>query len=185
MALISQSDIEAKLGRSLTSEEQATFAIVNPALQAEVENIIGSSVESVSAATRYYDGGVQHLTIDPCTSITAVKLVDDDENVVDTYDTTDYTTEPRNRTLKTYLRHRSGAFMTGINNLAVTAKFSIYEDSSTLAIVKNALIDAISSEINDTDNLVREQIEGYSVEYATTETKDALSSIARLFQGII
>lgn len=185
MALISQSDIEAKLGRSLTSEEVATFAIVNPALQAEVEKIIGSSVESVSAATRYYDGGVQHLSVDPCTEVTAVKLVDDDENVVDTYDTTDYTIEPRNSTLKYWIRHRSGAFMTGINNLAVTAKYSIYGDSGMLAIVKNALIDAISSEINDTDNLVREQIEGYSVEYATTETKDALSTIKKHFSGII
>ena len=185
MALISQSDIEAKLGRSLTSGEQAAFAIINPSLQAEVENVIGSSVESESPATRYYDGGVQHLSIDPCTSITAVKLVDDDENVVDTYDTTDYTTEPRNRTIKTYLRHRAGKFMTGINNLAVTAKFSIYEDADTLAIVKNALIDAIISEVENTDNTVRESIEGYSVEYATTETKDALSSITRLFSEII
>ena len=60
MALIEQSDLEARLGRSLTAEEASAFTIVNTANQAYVEGMIGSSVESVAEATRYFDGGVQH-----------------------------------------------------------------------------------------------------------------------------
>jgi hypothetical protein len=184
MALITQSDIEARLGRSLTAEETTTFTIVNNALQSKVEQMIGSDVESVSETTRYYDGGVQHLPINPCTNITSVKLVDDDQVATDTYDTTDYTTEPINKTLKTMLRHRSGAFYTGINNIAVAAKFSIYGDTDVLNIVKDALINALVSEVNNSDNIKRESIEGYSIEYATTETKNSLASIKYLFPEI-
>lgn len=184
MALITQSDIEARLGRSLTAEETTTFTIVNNALQSKVELMIGSDVEEVSETTRYYDGGVQHLPINPCTNITSVKLVDDDQVATDTYDTTDYTTEPINKTLKTMLRHRSGAFSTGINNIAIAAKFSIYGDTDTLNIVKDAMINALVSEVNNSDNIKRESIEGYSIEYATTETKNSLASIKYLFPEI-
>lgn len=184
MALISQSDIEARLGRSLTAEETTTFTIVNNALQSKVELMIGSDVEEVSETTRYYDGGVQHLPINPCTNITSVKLVDDDQVATDTYDTTDYTTEPINKTLKTMLRHRSGAFSIGINNIAIAAKFSIYGDTDTLNIVKDAMINALVSEVNNSDNIKRESIEGYSIEYATTETKNSLASIKYLFPEI-
>ena len=184
MALITQSDIEARLGRSLTAEETTTFTIVNSALQSKVEQMIGSDVESVSETTRYYDGGVQHLPINPCTNITSVKLVDDDQVATDTYDTTDYTTEPINKTLKTMLRHRSGAFSIGINNIAIAAKFSIYGDTDTLNIVKDAMINALVSEVNNSDNIKRESIEGYSIEYATTETKNSLASIKYLFPEI-
>ena len=78
------------------------------ALQAHVERLIGSSLEQAGVTTRYYDGGVQHLRVDPCTDVASVKLVDDDLSAVYTYDTSDYAVEPLNRTLKTWLRHRSG-----------------------------------------------------------------------------
>lgn len=182
--LISQSDLEARLGRSLTAEEVSAFTVINASLQARVEKIIGSDVESVSASSRYYDGGVQHLSIDPCTDITAVALVDDDQVVTDTYDTTDYTKEPINRTLKTYLRYRPGKFYTGINNIKVTAKFSIYDDTDTLNIVKDAMLDALEAEVQNNSNVKKESIEGYSIEYASTEAKDALSKIKLIFPSI-
>lgn len=190
MALISQSEVEARLGRSLTAEESSAFTTINAALQAQIEKIIGSSVESVSASTRYYDGGEvnqshgkQHLTIDPCTSVSAVKQVNDDEDVIQTYDTTDYTIEPRNRTLKNMIRHRV-RFVSGINNIAVTAKFSIYEDTDTLNIIKNAMLEFLVSEVENSDNIKKESIEGYSIEYASTQAKDSLSKIYYLFPEI-
>jgi len=184
MALISQSEVEARLGRSLTAEEATSFSIINPALQAQVEKIIGSGVENADAHTRYYDGGVQHLAVDPCTTVTAVKLVDDDQVVTDTLDTTDYTLEPINNTLKTMIRHRSGKFWTGINNIGVTAIFSIYNDTKVLAIVKESLINALVSEITNNGNILKESIEGYSVEYASSTTQAHLNSIKYLFPGV-
>lgn len=185
MALISKSDVEARIGRSLTASETSAFAIINAAVQAHVENIIGSSVESVGATTRYYDGGKQNLQIDPCTSITAVKYVDSDVNVEQTLEDSDYTTEPVNRTLKWVVRSRYGRFYTGFNNVSITAKFSIYEDTSMLSIVKDAMLGAIESEVGNSDNIIKESIEGYSVEFASTEAKASLSKIYAVLPRII
>lgn len=184
MALITQSDVEKRLDRTLTANEASSFTIINAALQSIVEEMIGSSVESVEPSTRYYDGGVQHLAIDPCTAVSAVKYVDDDTAAEYTFITSDYTAEPVNRTLKTMLRNRDGRFAIGINNVAVTAKFSIYDDANTLAIVKSAMLESIVSELSNTDNIKRESIEGYSIEYLNEQTKDNLSAIKFLFPGL-
>lgn len=184
MALIEVEDLEARLQRSLTAEENSAFTGINEALQSTIESLIGSSIESVSETTRYFDGGVQHLAINPCTDITAVKLVDDDQTATYTYDTSDYTKEPINKMLKTMLRHRSGAFVTGINNISITAKFSIAGDSDSLNIVKDAMLDALVGEIQNNNNVKRESIEGYSIEYATTEAKSAINKIKYLFPRI-
>lgn len=185
MALISQSELEAKLGRALTSDETAIFGILNVANQAYVEKLIGSKLEDVSSATRYYDGGVQHLAIDPCTNVTSVALVDEDQFVIETIDTSDYAQEPVNRTLKTMIRARYGKLYSGINNIAVTAKFSVFGDTETLTMIKSAMLDALASEIDESNEVLKESIEGYSVEYAKTATKNALNSIKFLFPEII
>lgn len=183
--LISQSDLEARLGRSLSTNEVSTFAIINPAMQRSVERLIGSSIENVSETTRRYDGGLTNLPIDPCTDVTSVKVIDEDDNLVELVDTSDYTLEPVNRTLKTMVRYRWGKFPRGFNVIQVAAKFSIYGDSELLAIVKNALLDMLASEINRSDNIKRESIEGYSIEYATTETQDVYNTLMKHFQIII
>lgn len=182
--LVTQADVEARLGRSLTTEEATAFTAINAANQAYVERMIGSGVESVSATPRKYDGGVQNLSIDPCTSITSVKVIDEYGNEVQTLDTNEYTAEPVNRTMKTMLRNRYGRFIGGMNYVEVTAKFSIYEDSDVLALVKDALIGALTAEMGNTDNITRESIEGYSVEYASEQTKDALNKIKFIFPGV-
>lgn len=183
MALISQADLEARIGRSLTSEESTDFSVINSELQSNVERKIGSSVEEATATTKVYDGGVQHLKINPCTDITAVKLLDDDLDAVYTYDTSDYQTEPANQTLKTMIRHRVG-FMTGINNIQVTAKFSTYGDTDVTNIIKGAMLDFLSSEISASGNIKKESIEGYSIEYASTESKNALDKLNYLFPEV-
>lgn len=184
MALITQSDLQTRLGRTLTADEATAFTIINSAVQSYVESLIGSSVESASASTRYFDGGVHNLSIDPCTDITAIKYVDDDTDVEYTFDSSDVTKEPINKTLKTYLRNRLGKFSTGINNVAVTAKFSIFGDTETLNIIKDAMLSYLSSEIENSSNITKESIEGYSVEFASTESKSSLSPIKYLFPGI-
>lgn len=184
MALISLAELEARLGRSLTSAESSSFTLLNTALQRTVEKMIGSSLEAVSPTTRYYDGGTQHLAIDPCTSITAVAYNGDDQVLDEEWDTDNYTAEPVNKTLKTMLRLRYGRSFRGFNNIAVTAKFSIADDADTLAIVKSAMLEALVSELGNTDNVKSESIEGYSVEYLSEQTKDNLSVIRFLFPGV-
>lgn len=54
-----------------------------------------------------------------------------------------------------------------------------------LNIVKDAILAALESEINNTSNIKRESIEGYSIEFATTEAKDALSKLKGFFPGVM
>lgn len=184
MALISQTDLEQKLGRTLTTDEASVFSLINYANQSYIERMIGSKLETTTEATRYYDGGVQYLKIDPCSSISKVEFVDVDNGVVETIDDDYYTTEPVNYTIKTMIRYRYGKFYSGINNIAVTALFSIAADAEIVAIIKNALLNALVSEIDSSGSIVKESIEGYSVELAQTATKDSLDSIKYLFPEV-
>lgn len=184
MALVSQGDLEQRLGRSLTGEESNAFSTINNASQAHIERMIGSSIESVSASTRYYDGNLQNLAIDPCTAVTQVSYIDNNAIGQFVYDTADYTVEPINRTCKTMLRYRWGAFDEGLNGIAVTAKFSIYDDAQVLSVVKDAILTALTAEINNNSNVKSESLEGYSITYASTEARNALDKIAYLFPEI-
>ncbi len=113
-----------------------------------------------------------------------VAYADEDGSTSDNIDETEYTKEPKNRVMKTMLRWRTKS-ITGINNIKVTAKFSIYDDTDVLNIIKDALLSSLEAEITNVDNLTKETIEGYSVEFATTETKDALNKIKGLFPNVI
>lgn len=182
--LIVKADVEARIGRSLTASEETSFNIVNAATQAYVERMIGSDVEEAVATPRSYDGGVQHLSIDPCTDVNSVVIVDEFGTTIETLGSDEYTLEPINRTLKTMVRFRYGKAIRGMNFVKVTAKFSIYGDSDILAIVKDAMISALESEVTNTDNVTRESIEGYSIEYAREQTKDALDKLKFIFPGV-
>jgi len=184
MSLVSQSDLEQKLGRGLTDEEANAFSSINSAVQSHIEKMIGSSVEPALPSIRYYDGDLQHLAIDPCTSLTEVKYIDNNGIGQYIFETEDYTVEPVNRTCKTMLRYRWGKFDNGLNAIAVTATYSIYADVTIRNIVIDAILTALTAEINNTSNVKAESIEGYSITYADTETKNALDKIAYLFPSI-
>ena len=185
MGLISQSNLEAKLGRILTTVEKNAYTFIADAIIKYVEAFIGVSLTDTTTTSRYYDGGVQHLKIAPCTDITKVELIDDYMTVVYEYITSDYQTEPSHKSLKTMLRHRSGAFVTGLNNIKVTAKFSLAGDTESLAIVKYAILEALVSELGNMDNITQESIEGYSVNYGDQKTIDVISSIKYLFPEVM
>ena len=185
MALVSQSDLEKRLGRQLTTDEAQSFAVINNTIQQYVERKIGSSVESVSPSTRYYDGGVQNLEIDPCTELTTVAYVDDEFNVESTLLASDFTKEPVNRTVKTMIRRNYARFNYGMNNVAVTAKFSIYDDAGTRDIVKNAILDMLTSVIDNKEGVKSESIEGYSVNFETMQKTTAMKALDTIIQGII
>lgn len=185
MALVSQSDIEARIGRSLTATEASAFTGIRDAIESHVKSVIGSDIENVSPVTRYYDGGIMNLPIDPCTNITAVKIVDENYDDIETLTDDLYALAPINSTIKQMVRYRPGRTPRGLNNISVTAKFSIYGDSDVLAVVKDAIISAIESEIGNEEGIKSESIEGYSVTYMDSATKDILKPINYLFPRII
>jgi len=185
MSLISQSDLENRIGRALTNEEASAFTIINTANQTYIERMLNTDVESVSPSTRYYDGGVQNLEIDPCTEVTSVKLVDAEYEIISTLALNEYTVEPSSRILKTMVRNRYGKFITGMNVIGVSAKFSTFGDSDVTSIIKNALLDMASSTISNSAGIVKESIEGYTVEYGSAEQSIATKALNTIQQGII
>jgi hypothetical protein len=185
MALITQTELENKLGRSLTADEIANFAIMNVAVQSYVERMLGTSVETETPATRYYDGGLQNLEIDPCMAITAVGYVDAYNNPQYVLATNEYTIEPNTRAVKTMVRNRWGKFASGMNNVAITATFSIYDDPDTLAIVKNAMLDILDQVIENKESVTQESIEGYSVNYGSLNQTASMKALGTIIQGII
>lgn len=184
MALLSQAEVEARLQRSLSAKEATLFVAAQAAAQAAIEQKLNVSVESTTATSRYYDGGVQHLSIDLCTDITSVEYVDDDDNSTLTLDTSDYTLEPRNKTLKSMLRHRVKT-ATGINNVKVTAKFSTYGDTEATTIVKNAMLDMVVETLVNTGNVKKESLEGYSVEYRDFKDTPNIIALNNLVRSIL
>lgn len=185
MALLSQSDLEAKLNRTLTSSEVTMFNIQNVALQKYVEERIGSALETVSATTRYYDGGKQHLPIDPCTEVSLVQYIDVTRTVITDIPTLYYLVESLNKTLKTQLTYQYGCFVGGYSNIAVTAEFSIAGDVAAVAFVKDIMLNALALMIQNTTNIKMEDIEGYKVIYDRPDVKEALMGLSFLFPGMI
>jgi hypothetical protein len=185
MALITQSDLEKRIGRSLTADEAVSFTTINLATQAYIENLLSTGVESVTATTRLYDGGVLHLPINPCTGVTDVKYVDEYGNANYTFATNEYTVEPVNKTLKYMLRNRNAKFNKGMNNISVTAKFSLYDDTPTLNIVKNAMLDILAQIVDGKENIISESIEGYSINFSNVKKTYAIQAFDTLVQGII
>jgi len=185
MALIRKSDLEARIGRDLTTEEATAFTTLVAANERYLEDLIGSSLTSTTPTTRLYDGGLQHTPIDPCTSVTAIAIVDDDAVVYDTLDTTDYTVEPVNKTLKTMVRYRNGRLPVGINNVRVSATFSLAGDSGATAIAKNALLDMLTDQIENKDNVVRESIEGYTVEFGNIKESESIKALRSLIPPVL
>jgi hypothetical protein len=164
MGYTDQSTIEAFLKRSLTSNETT---LLTPVLTV-VDNFINNRVNNVgwnsdAASTKYYDGGSKILDIDPCTSITKVYIVNEEETEYYEYDLNEeFEAKPRNEDVKTYLEKRVGKFPKGVSNIAVDATFSrgstVPEDIKWLATYLSAQLytAAIKS------NLKSESIEGYS-----------------------
>lgn len=169
MAYTSQSNIEAFLGRSLTTSESniltQTFATVDAFINNELDYMGAEPVGfgDVSETTRYYDGGTKIIDIHPCDTVTAVKRVYDDETESHTYTLNeDFELRPRNGTTKKYIHSRIGAFTKGVANIAVTAMFrwgsSVPSDIEWLATYLSSHLFSDSFKTG----VKTESIEGYS-----------------------
>jgi hypothetical protein len=185
MGLISEELVEARLGRALTTSETTLFETLNLSIQSQVERMLGVPVEEVSPSTRVYNGGSQHLPIDLVTDVTRIEYIDDDSLNYSDFDSSDYVLEPTSRTLKNMIINRSGSYR-GINNVRVTGKFSTYGDAGVTAIVKMAILDMLVQYFNDNGNNVqKETIEGYSVEYGNFKETDNMKALRGLGGSIL
>lgn len=161
------------LQRALNDYELAQMIGIAAAVKAWIDDRLNSTFDEAAETTRYYDGGVRNLTIDPCTAITAVEAINDDGTDSYAYTaTTEYVAEPQNQTVKREIRKRLAAFPRGIHRIAVTAKFSEYDsgvpqDIQTLATRLAAAVINQGKYAKDGGNVASEKLEGHEISYQT------------------
>lgn len=176
-----QASVEGVLGRSLTATEIAALPALLDAVDAFINNAIGSSFTiSEEVATRYYDADegsildIDAIFIDETHGL-VVSIVDADENVTRTIDVSDYEARPRNDAVKTYLQLRGGRKWASlchpsVANIAVTGYFgrgdTVPADIAYLASYMAAQYIGASAGAT----LKSESIEGYSRTFATIQS---------------
>lgn len=182
MAYATQSSVEQALGRSLTTSEAAGLDSLLAAVDAYINKTIGTSFETPTEATRYYDVERSRMVdVDPFVVANDKPLrvfyVDADENPVgDDIDTSDYEARPRNESVKTWLHRRSGYWGSGcpsnVTNLAVKAFFGRGDAPADIQYAASWLAaQAISAQLGMSLSVKSESIEGYSRTFADM-TKD-------------
>lgn len=171
MGYITQAELESYLKRPLTPSEEVSFPILLASAQLTINNYTDTNFNDAQSTSRYFDGGVKEILIDPCNTVTEVALTDDDGSITNVYSENEYILEPVNESVKTSLVKRFGRFCNGIANVKVTAKFSSYIDKVPEDI-KLATMILCSNSMQNPQNFKSESIEGYSYTMAENTTTD-------------
>lgn len=173
--------IAAFLKRDLTSNEQLTLSILIPSVMRWIDRTVGYTFLEVAETTRVYDGGESSIDIDPAYEITAVKSIDDagEDNYTYTL-TSEYLLEPLNETIKTEIRRRNGYFPIGESRIAVTGKFSGWDNGvpeDITMIATKIAADVLTMASSNASNVQSESLEGHSVTYSSGN-EDSISQAA-------
>lgn len=176
MAYTDATQVSNFLQRSLNAYETAELTNIIASIKVWLDKKLNSTFDQVNATTRYYDGGVRNLDIDPCTDISEVKALNDDGTDSYVYtEGTEYIAEPQNETVKRELRKRLSPFPHGIQRVAITAKFSEYDGGvpADIQIVVTRLAAGILNAgriASQGGNVQSESLEGHSITYATNQS---------------
>lgn len=182
MSYTSKILVQNYLQRDLNEHEEAFLMVLVPTIERWLDNKMGATYGAASETTRYYDGGGTSIDIDPCTSITDVDSVNEDNS--DGYDYTDlteYIALPANETVKTELVKRHGRFPRGVGNIKVVAKFSEYDggvpqDIQTIATIMASEV-LNQGAVGSTGVVKSESLEGHSITYETSSSSlDGIAS---------
>lgn len=162
MSYSSQSNVENLLKRELLEEEENVLDLVFDVVDKYIDEKVGGSFGIVTATTKLYDGnGERVLDIDPCTDVTVVEALDNDGDVIKTYDLDVLRLRPINDTVKRWIELLNYGFIKGVANIRVTAKFSLGAVPSDIEYLATYLATKYFSDYI-TGNLKSESIEGYS-----------------------
>lgn len=182
MAYTTQAIVEDYLGRVLTADEVALFAILLPAVKRWIDSTLSSTFDTADASTRTYDAEGGIVDIDPVQAITKIEAVDYEGSASYEYTNgTEYMLYPQNETVKNELRARSkSGFTRGIGRIKVYGKFTEYdftnnkvpEDIQILAtrLIASQLRGLSADAEVDSAGVKKESVEGHSVEYLTSES---------------
>ena len=165
-----------QLQRDLTQYEEDLLTTLIPAIDIWIDRELGSTfIEKESTETRYFDIEGRDIVIDPCTDIASVKLVNWDRTVVATYTSLEnYLARPLNETVKRDIQMRWHPIVAD-GSLEVVAKFSEYDEGvpEDIQIAATRIASGLigrSASGAETSGVVKESIEGYSVDYGSDGT---------------
>lgn len=180
MQYTNASVLAAYLKRELTGNEIDTLNLLVPAVQLWIDRKLDTTfVEADEATTRTFDGGERSIDIDPCTEITKVEALD--YTGASSYEytaTQEYQAYPLNETVKTELVRRHSCWPGGDARIAVTAKFSSYDDGvpeDIQMVATKIAADLLNMGSANAEAVKSESLEGHKVEY-----QDPYSSIDKI-----
>lgn len=164
--------VENYIKHSLTEDEEALLMLIIPAIEQYIDFKCSTTFKKVDPTTRYYDSeGDNFIDIDPAYEITGVSHVNSYGQVDYTYNPDfEFILGPYNTTVKTEIQRRAGHFHTGEGSIAVTARFSSWENGVPADIklcatrLAAGLLDNTKRDSAGTP-IQSESIEGHSITY--------------------
>lgn len=179
MAYTTAAQISDYLQRALTTDETDWLAILIPAIQIWIDLKTNSTFDIAVESSRFYDGGLSAIQIEPATEITEVTTVQEDSTLTEDTpaltENVDFILEPYNQTVKNEIVKRHGYWPSGKKNLKVTAKFSEYDGGvpSDIAVIATRIAAGIinAGKVDSSGgNVASESLEGHSITYDTSQT---------------
>ena len=179
MAYTTASHISDYLQRALTTDETDWLAILIPAIQIWIDRKTNSTFDIAVESSRFYDGGLTAIQIEPATEITEVTTVQEDSTLTEDTpaltENVDFLLEPYNETVKNQIVKRFGYWPSGKKNIKVTAKFSEYDGGvpSDIVVIATRIAAGIinAGKVDSSGgNVASESLEGHSITYDTSQT---------------
>ena len=181
MAYITQADVEAKLGTTLT-EDQASYLedTLIPSIASYIDYEAGTFFDNDTTTDEYVDGNGSNMLIVPTMwSVESVYSIDSDDTETE-LDASTYTVYPRSGPVYA-VRRKNGTWDDGFENYKVVGKLG-YEGLPS--VVKNIALEMAVNELTaDTNNYKSERVGDWSVTYGDTAKAPVSSNSLLLLQG--
>lgn len=171
MSYTSQALITSYLKRNLSEHEAALAKTVIDSVTQYIDNETGQTwtTTGTGVSRDYVSNRERIIFIDPILNIESVKHINQHDEVLHEYETSEYAAFPLNATTKTSLQ--VGAYSRwGDGRIRVTGKWGNSDGvPSDIQLAATILAAAVFSS-GETDNIKSESIEGYSVTYGDVKT---------------
>lgn len=196
MRYTTQSRVEAYLNRELTDNEASYIDDLIVHVSQFIDNYTGRSwidvddeatdadadsyVDHQEATTRIFDGsGSKELYVDEFTNLEKIEVLDSLGSVYHTHElNTDWNLFPSNNDVKQSIRLYGYHFPDGYGNIRVTAVWGGRSTPQSIIMVATGLVSKYLLKMHSgASQFKKESIEGYSVEYLTSQDIDSDTKI--------